>query len=192
MCKKNDFIPSRSRLCNDSSLCFFVVFLSILTAPSESFAMLQRQSLRSAIGRHPAAPPTASSWSSAPSSLLNCQVKNRSGRKCATAALQAIPALAALDLFFQSSPYTAGAITCGVKASTADLVAQKKQESCSNDKDVSTKPKKADLKRNIAFTIYGALYQGMALEYIYNQLYIVPKHLWCRYQHECGSFQGCL
>lgn len=166
MCKCNNNFPYRFRLCNGSTLCLFAVFLSGLVSPSDSFALLDRQISYSAIRRSVALSETYSSFS-APS-LLKFRVKSRSRRKRVTE-LQAIPALAAFDLFFQTSPYAAGAITCGIKASTADFVAQKKGSS--NSENSSTKPKKENIKRNIAFTIYGALYQGMAQEYIYNELY---------------------
>lgn len=62
----------------------------------------------------------------------------------------ATSALAALDGFFRTCPYTAAALTCGIKASAADMVAQKSGDS----------KQQTDLKRNIAFGLYGALYQG--------------------------------
>ena len=71
----------------------------------------------------------------------------------------------------------------------ADLVAQKRQELLVNDDDSdededgdqgkaknspsTTATKKFDMKRNIAFTIYGAVYQGMAQEFIYNHMYSI-------------------
>ena len=81
--------------------------------------------------------------------------------------LRGISALAALDAVFRSQPYAMGALTCGVKASTADLVAQKQLDS----KSERHKPTKLDLKRTVAFMIYGALYQGAAQEFIYSHLY---------------------
>ena len=78
-------------------------------------------------------------------------------------------AIASLDAFFQSSPYGAAAITCGFKASTADLVAQKRQF---NKRDhTADQHNEPDWRRNVAFTLYGAIYQGMAQEFIYNHLY---------------------
>ena len=70
----------------------------------------------------------------------------------------------------------------GFKASMADLVAQKRQESLVNDDsgdDGDGKAKtpstatKFDMKRNMAFTLYGAVYQGMAQEFIYNHMYSI-------------------
>ena len=101
-----------------------------------------------------------------------------------------------IDQFVQTSPYTTAAITCGIKASSADYIAQKRQlrkrnENRNNNNAIvsngdgadttnatlsttatkTTKTVKTDLSRNIAFLLYGALYQGMGQEYIYNHLY---------------------
>jgi hypothetical protein len=121
--------------------------------------------------------------------------------------------LSMLDQFVQSSPYTTAAIACGIKASSADFIAQKRQLRKRNDNIIidqnftttttttttTTLPKndndnaislsttttinnnnnnnnnnkivRMDIARNIAFLLYGALYQGMGQEYIYNHLY---------------------
>ena len=116
--------------------------------------------------------------------------------------------LSILDQVIQSSPYTTAAIVCGIKASMADFIAQKRQlrkrnqstigttgststttsttnnnirnEGLSKQNDeittpptttTTTKTVKTDIPRNIAFLLYGALYQGMGQEYIYNHLY---------------------
>ena len=110
------------------------------------------------------------------------------------------PYLSLIDQFVQSSPYTTAAITCGIKASSADFIAQKRQlrkrnETKNNSKNTNDElPKdndqgstlltsttatssctttkvKTDVSRNIAFLLYGALYQGIGQEYIYNHLY---------------------
>jgi protein Mpv17 len=61
------------------------------------------------------------------------------------------------------------ALTCGVKASAADYVAQKRQ--LSKRTNVSSSSSSTEKKRNFAFLVYGAVYQGMGQEYIYNTLY---------------------
>ena len=55
----------------------------------------------------------------------------------------------------------------------ADLVAQKRQEQQESDGGKVSKKEvaKFDYKRNLAFTVYGAVYQGMAQEFIYNHMY---------------------
>jgi Mpv17 / PMP22 family len=100
--------------------------------------------------------------------------------------------LAMIDQFVQTSPYTTAAIACGIKASSADFIAQKRQLRKRNENwnrpsrepvvvptgttliSSTTTPSqkvKTDVLRNIAFLLYGALYQGMGQEYIYNHLY---------------------
>lgn len=90
----------------------------------------------------------------------------------------------AADHFWRNSPYLAAALTCGVKASAADLVAQRRQEAANTSDDdgaaaavaevaMSSAPPRMDLKRNFAYIVYGSVYQGMAQEYIYNHLYPV-------------------
>lgn len=85
------------------------------------------------------------------------------------AAVAATP-LGTIDALFQASPYATAAITCGIKASSADWVAQKRQLRKRNQPSEEAE-QSTDLKRNIAFLLYGAIYQGMAQEYIYNHLY---------------------
>jgi hypothetical protein len=65
-------------------------------------------------------------------------------------------------------PLTSAFLTCGVKASAADAVAQKTQaaKDRANDVDVSS----FQLKRNFAFLMYGGLYQGVAQEIIFNEV----------------------
>ena len=67
-------------------------------------------------------------------------------------------ALVAINTFWKAHPLVAAATVCATKASLADVVAQR-----SNEKFV--------LRRTVAFLIYGALYQGMVQELIYNNLY---------------------
>lgn len=69
--------------------------------------------------------------------------------------------LGAIDQFYRTAPYEAAFVTCGVKASASDAIAQRAVE-------------KADgfgFRRNGAFIAYGGLYQGVAQYFIYNELY---------------------
>jgi protein Mpv17 len=75
-----------------------------------------------------------------------------------------------VENFYITSPYVAAAITCGVKASAADFVAQKRQIRKREEVTGSVKTT-FQSARNVAFLIYGALYQGVAQEFIYNDLY---------------------
>ncbi|CAB9501005.1 Mpv17 / PMP22 family [Seminavis robusta] len=52
------------------------------------------------------------------------QARSSSSRLFSSVAIST--ALTALDTFWQTSPYTAAAIVCGIKASAADLIAQKR------------------------------------------------------------------
>ncbi|CAJ1948279.1 unnamed protein product [Cylindrotheca closterium] len=89
-----------------------------------------------------------------------------------------------VDAFFRTSPYAAAAMVCGMKGVCADFVAQKHQfkKNRENGDDMVVKMnrdgslvtklvQKIDLKRSAAFLIYGALYQGLVLEYSYNHIY---------------------
>ena len=91
-----------------------------------------------------------------------------------------------LESFWQTCPYQAAALVCGVKASAADWVAQSQsmvddsvvEEPATNsvlveEPAVPTTSNNImwDRKRNAAFVLYGALYQGMAHEFIFNHLY---------------------
>lgn len=85
--------------------------------------------------------------------------------------------LVVVDQFFRKAPYLAAFVTCSIKASLADAIAQKyedrdnsndKMEVANNDEDPLTK-----IKRNLAFFIYGGFYQGMFQEFLINTLY--PK-----------------
>jgi Mpv17 / PMP22 family len=100
--------------------------------------------------------------------------------------------VAALDTFWRTQPYLAAGLTCGIKASAADMVAQKRQfklrreqqqqQDKDDDKDEEEKSIRAensrtsqnqttDYQRNLAFLLYGAIYQGVAQEFVYNHLY---------------------
>jgi hypothetical protein len=79
-----------------------------------------------------------------------------------------------VDAFWQTSPYTAAAIVCGIKASAADFIAQSNasfQNKQANDNDNDDTLYCLDMRRNIGFLIYGSLYQGISHEYIFNHLY---------------------
>ena len=86
------------------------------------------------------------------------------------------PALSAINTAFELNPYAAGAFVAGVKAGSADLLAQKRQirlaKAEKDPQEVETeKPKGLDVQRALAFLLYGAVYQGLAQEYTYNHLY---------------------
>ena len=90
----------------------------------------------------------------------------------------------ALDTIYQTSPYYAAFVTCSVKASAADAVAQTKQQSKVEEepkRELSPPIKKKnngeegqhsfDLFRNLAFIFYGGFYQGMGQTFLYTNVY---------------------
>lgn len=86
--------------------------------------------------------------------------------------LQGVPDI--LSHFFQTQPYLSAFLTCSIKASAADLVAQQKPTATSSDSAAPTAPGTAvqlDLPRNLAFFTYGGIYQGCAQQYIFANLY---------------------
>lgn len=135
--------------------------------------------------------------------------------------LNAFDLLSDIDSFYQTAPYTSAFVTCGIKASAADLLAQfrssngdssdekdqvtntaaisdvKQQQNEHNflftaftkqlnygtgisaatvqqeliDPDSTTNTYQIEYQRNLAFILYGGLYQGIAQEYIYNYLF---------------------
>lgn len=104
-------------------------------------------------------------------------------------------AASAIDTFFQTQPYLSAFLTCSFKASAADVFAQKKQSKEEDDNivvestitttdDYSVVQKSQaigsssndgsssiDLSRNIAFIVYGGLYQGLFQEFIYSEVF---------------------
>jgi len=77
---------------------------------------------------------------------------------------------ATLDGFWKAHPLVAAAVVCATKASAADLVAQKRQQSIGDSVGDDDK-QKWDLRRTFSFMLYGAVYQGIVQELIYNNLY---------------------
>lgn len=109
--------------------------------------------------------------------------------------------LSAIDTFYRTSPYASAFLTCGVKASLADIVAHSGQQKKSEPRPIlrelrmkllsNSTPhenkklawwQKQEVRRNLAYILYGGLYQGMAQEYIYNRIFPLlfgeDKGLW--------------
>lgn len=93
----------------------------------------------------------------------------------------AVDVISNIDTFYRTAPYEAAFVTCGVKASCADFLAQKRELKTStntgslsnkidNDNDVKTE-EQVEIQRNLAFIIYGGIYQGICQYYIYNVLF---------------------
>jgi hypothetical protein len=88
----------------------------------------------------------------------------------------------AVEEFYTESPVQAAFLTCALKASAADAVAQLRQltvtDTESNSKGVDNRGLHHDLPflniqipRNLAFLLYGGMYQGVAQHFIYNVLF---------------------
>jgi hypothetical protein len=98
----------------------------------------------------------------------------------------------AVDTFWRTQPFAVAAIVCAIKACLADIVAQKlthessdgqavaatirEQKRKTNQASVASataaqSPNPFDWQRNLSFVLYGALYQGIAQEFIYNNFY---------------------
>ncbi|CAB9522551.1 Mpv17 / PMP22 family [Seminavis robusta] len=69
--------------------------------------------------------------------------------------------LTAVDAFFQTSPYVSAFLTCSVKASAADWVAQSMQQ----------EEEERNWNRNLAFIAYGGIYQGCIQSFIFGVLF---------------------
>ena len=122
------------------------------------------------------------------SSVHQFQPKLQSVRKKESMKLQSTfltTAAAAVDTFWKNSPYAAAALVCGVKACVADFVAQRRHfnkrvengevlmDIFMNEEGLLSvkKPKKISLQRNVAYVLYGSVYQGLAQEFIFNHIY---------------------
>lgn len=92
------------------------------------------------------------------------------------------------DFYINQNRFKVAFLTCSTKACAADLVvqwfdraAEKRRvkntmdggESSKNELTTATKEKgtSIDYRRALVFLLYGGLYQGMAQEYIYNDIY---------------------
>lgn len=82
--------------------------------------------------------------------------------------MEASAMLTALDTFYQTKPFEAAFITCACKASAADFITQKRQDNTPNN---SNKQQEIDMSRNLAFIIYGGIYQGCFQQFLYNTLF---------------------
>jgi len=83
----------------------------------------------------------------------------------ATIAVQPVTGslLSSLDNFFVSMPYTSAFITCGIKSCFADFIAQFKGKG--EGKLI------LNFQRNIAYVLYGGIYLGCGLRFIYGTIF---------------------
>ncbi len=93
-------------------------------------------------------------------------------------------AASALDDFFRTQPFLSAFVACSVKASAADFLAQKSMDTKSDTgkrkRDNKSRQHKndamrtldhVDVQRNIAFLLYGGIYQGIFLQFLYLIVY---------------------
>lgn len=97
-------------------------------------------------------------------------------------------AAAAVDNFYRTSPLESAFLTCGIKGSLADAIAQRLDQShhssaddndtveikATNDilrSDTEESTTTFNASRNLAYVIYGGLYTGIAQHFIYNEIF---------------------
>ena len=99
-----------------------------------------------------------------------------------TTYLKSVSVPEVIDEFYKTMPLTSAFFTCGIKASAADIVAQQRgvirldEEAYNDDEHQSTftlaNPiDDIETKRNIAFLLYGGLYQGISQQIIFNNIF---------------------
>ena len=80
-----------------------------------------------------------------------------------------------INQFFLHYPFISAFLMCAMKASFADFIAQKiSTRNVNNNKQLPQQQQqrpKFEYKRNIAFLLYGGIYQGCVNEYIFNHIY---------------------
>lgn len=85
--------------------------------------------------------------------------------------------LTGLNQAFMKAPLASAFVTCGLKASVADVIAQRREYNADlGEQSNSNDPKgrtlgSLSLPRNLAFLLYGGLYLGIGQHYLYNHLY---------------------
>ena len=102
-----------------------------------------------------------------PRPILQTSNKHRSRLQMS---FEVTDAVSTIDAFYRSSPYEAAFFTCGIKASAADFLAQTRELKASSSQEDKSDDQ-IEFERNLAFILYGGLYQGIAQYYIYNILF---------------------
>jgi hypothetical protein len=82
---------------------------------------------------------------------------------------------AAIDSFFQTSPYLSAFLTCSFKATAADYVAQTQSSDDNSEMENTCDDEEAtnslDYQRTLAFLVYGGIYQGLFQELLYSGIF---------------------
>ena len=92
----------------------------------------------------------------------------------------------AIGTFYQNERFASAFLTCAIKGAAADFLAQSSSKKKEQQKRLRQRQSSLfrrggahilessmDYKRNLAFLLYGGIYQGMGLEFVYNTLF--PK-----------------
>lgn len=120
----------------------------------------------------------SSSYSFHPASTSFCAKVPGSAHASRQLKLNSV-SLSTLDTFYQSQPYIASFLTCALKGSAADALAQKQSnhqetgnsENANQGLTLPTSEEHLDLIRNLAFVLYGGSYQGMGQTFLYTHVY---------------------
>mmetsp|Transcript_30968 Transcript_30968/g.61725 ORF Transcript_30968/g.61725 Transcript_30968/m.61725 type:complete len:302 (+) Transcript_30968:270-1175(+) len=91
-------------------------------------------------------------------------------------------ALEELNYFYQTFPVASAFITCGIKASAADIVAQKAEATHVPDETTDSTPStkhcteeaegvQIEARRNFSYILYGGIYQGICQHIIFNEIF---------------------
>jgi hypothetical protein len=121
--------------------------------------------------------PLTLAFQSSPRTFRSSSVQNlHKKRSHLNMSFQIADAVSTIDTFYRSSPYEAAFMTCGIKASAADFLAQKREmkgmltSTSTADEEIKTVDQ-IEFERNFAFILYGGLYQGIAQYFIYNVMF---------------------
>lgn len=108
-----------------------------------------------------------------PSSLIGGRQRTTSDLKAFV--LDGGQMLTAIDQFYETQPYFSAFLTCSLKASAADIVAQSNEGDDEESKPIETAIEESessvDVRRNLGLTLYGGLYSGLVQQYLYNTLF---------------------
>jgi len=103
----------------------------------------------------------------------NISTGTGTGRSETVLSVGALPmpfAFESVNTFFVQFPYVAAFTICGIKASAADFVAQRKDARNSIIQQ-EQKQSRFEVRRNLAFLFYGGAYQGCCQEFLFNHIF---------------------
>ena len=135
-----------------------------------------------------------------PHGAVGARTKGNSASISELGALDIATAASSFETFYQTQPYAAAFVTCSIKASAADLVVQSQEEDIPEQQAPEGLVAKMteflnaapvvvaqetssdiDLQRNVAFWLYGGIYQGCVQEFLFNTVFpsvFGDSHAW--------------